>query len=204
SKILNSKIKTLTLSDRWILSRLNSVIDSITKKIADYQFGEAGQELYEFVWHEFADWYLEISKFQMAEKKLKNNTIYCLKFIIYNLLKLLHPFIPFVTEEINIHLNNLTIEKNGFLPEKAMEQFNQLLIVANWSAVKRKYINKKIESQFEKIKKIVAEIRNWKSEQKIPFNQEVEYQIQKEEKNLLIIKEVKTLVEQMTKTKLIS
>jgi valyl-tRNA synthetase len=204
SKILNSKIKTLTLSDKWILSRLNSVIDSITKKIADYQFGEAGQELYEFVWHEFADWYLEISKFQMAEKKLKNNTIYCLKFIIYNLLKLLHPFIPFVTEEINIHLNNLTIEKNGFLPERAMEQFNQLLIVANWSAVKRKYINKKIESQFEKIKKIVTEIRNWKSEQKIPFNQEVEYQIQKEEKNLLIIKEVKTLVEQMTKTKLIS
>jgi len=196
-------LKPMTLADKWIMSRLNGLIDSITKKIDDYQFGEAGQELYEFVWHEFADWYIEISKSQINDPKLKNNTVYYLEFTIYNLLKLLHPFIPFVTENIYQQWNNkITGEKNN------------LLMATVWPEMDKKFISSKSEKIFEEIKKSVIEIRNWKLEQKIPFKQETEYKIKAKnpETNLFYFgaskknaaqEETKNIVEKLTKTKLI-
>jgi len=85
------KDKNLTLDDKWILKRLNETIESITKKIENYELGESARELYEFVWHEYADKYIEASK-----KQEKNLNIYVFKTI----LKLLHPFVPFITESI--------------------------------------------------------------------------------------------------------
>jgi valyl-tRNA synthetase len=85
------KDKNLTLDDKWILKRLNEVIKSTTKKIENYQLGEAARELYKFVWHEYADKYIEISK-----KQEKNINVYVFKTI----LRLLHPFMPFITEHI--------------------------------------------------------------------------------------------------------
>ena len=85
------KDKNLTLDDKWILKRLNETIESITKKIENYELGESARELYEFVWHEYADKYIEASK-----KQEKNLNIYVFKTI----LKLLHPFMPFITESI--------------------------------------------------------------------------------------------------------
>ena len=153
-------IKPKTLADEWILSRLNSVIDSVTKKIKNYELGEATKELYEFTWHEFADWYLEISKLQITDENLKNNTVYSLQFIVYSLLKLLHPFIPFVTEKINIQFNNLT-----------PKQFNELLLVAPWPRAKKILINQKAEKKFEKVKNLTTEIRKWRKENKISSRQ---------------------------------
>ena len=113
-------IKPATLADQWIFSRLNNLIISTTKKIENYELGEAAKELYEFGWHELADWYLEASKFQTTNDQLKNNTDQCLKFILDNLLKLLHPFIPFVTEQIWQSTRPDRLDKN-----------NNLLIVAS-------------------------------------------------------------------------
>ena len=83
--------KNLTPDDKWILKRLNETIKSITKKIENYELGESARELYEFVWHEYADKYIEASK-----KQEKNVNIYVFKTI----LKLLHPFMPFITEHL--------------------------------------------------------------------------------------------------------
>jgi len=124
----------LTLADRWILSRLNTIIEETTKKIENYQLGEAVRQLYDFVWHEYADWYIEVSKLQ------KQNLNYHIFKII---LKLLHPFMPFITEYIwQLHYKN----KNA-------------LIVSEWPKPNKKLINKKAESEFEKIKQKIIKIR---------------------------------------------
>ena len=162
--------------------------------------GEAARELYEFTWHELADWYLEISKFQMDKEKLKTNTVYCLQFIVYSLLKLLHPFIPFVTEQI-WQSTNYKLNTNIQITNKSSKKQN-LLIVADWPKVDKKFINKKTEKEFEKIKNFVVKIRNWKQEQGIPLKEEVEYKACPEFKEILKKIEKKNLIEKMARVKI--
>lgn len=96
----------LQIADLWILHRLNETIDSVTHHLERYDFGEAGRALYDFAWDDFCDWYIEFSKLSLygdavAEKEQTNAV---LVYVLDNLLRLLHPFIPFVTEEIWQHL----------------------------------------------------------------------------------------------------
>ncbi len=94
---------TLTLPDRWILTRLREVIEEVTKALEDYRFNEAAQALYHFVWHRFCDWYLELIKpylYQREDEGLRSRTQGTLVFVFDKLLKMLHPFMPFITEEI--------------------------------------------------------------------------------------------------------
>ena len=121
------KNKELTLADKWILSRLNSTIKSITEKIENYQLGEATRELYDFIWHEYADWYIEISKTQK-----KNLNVHIFK----NILVLLHPFMPFISE----HLWQMNYKEKD------------ALIISPWPVCEKNLINKKTETEFEKIK----------------------------------------------------
>jgi len=134
--------KNFSLADKWILSRLNTLIKEISEKIENYQLGEAVRQLYDFVWHEYADWYIELSKLQ---EKDFNQEIFKI------ILQLLHPFMPFITEHIwQINYKN----------EKA-------LIVSKWPKANKKLINKKAESEFEKIKQKIIEIRKKKPNQKL-------------------------------------
>lgn len=93
----------LPLADRWILSRLTHVIHSVTEALDNYRFNEAAGELYQFVWHEFCDWYLEIIKptlYDTHNAGDRDRTVCVLWHVLRDMLVLLHPFIPFVTEEI--------------------------------------------------------------------------------------------------------
>lgn len=102
----NSKLQTLnsgplTLPNRWILSRLNHVIREIRKSLEDYRFNDAAGSIYQFVWHEFCDWYLEMAKSDLSQdSKEKEETLNCLIHTLDHSLRLLHPFMPFITEEI--------------------------------------------------------------------------------------------------------
>jgi valyl-tRNA synthetase len=183
-----NKFKILTLADKWILSRLNTIIESTTKKIKNYQFGEAIRELYDFVWHEFADWYLEIAKFQISNPKTKNSTALILYNSLLNILKLLHPFIPFVSEAIYQLIAN------------DEQQKTKLLMIENWPKANKKLINKKAENDFEKIKELIVEIRNFKAKEKIPFNEIKKYQIKEPSKIILANQE---MIENLAKVKLI-
>ena len=180
--------KTLTISDKWILSRLNTIIESTTKKIKNYQFGEAIRELYDFVWHEFADWYLEIAKFQISNPKTKNSTALILYNSLLNILKLLHPFIPFVSEEIYQQIANNN------------QQTKKILMIEGWPKLDKKLINKNAENDFEKIKELIIEIRNFKTKEKIPFNEIKKYQIKEPSKIILANQE---MIENLAKVKLI-
>ena len=95
-----------SLADRWIVSRLNHLIAAATRLIEDYQFGEAGRQIYEFFWGEYCDWYLEIAKIQLraaderGDRAARTATLGTLTSVLDCALRLLHPYVPFVTEEI--------------------------------------------------------------------------------------------------------
>ena len=96
----------LRLEDRWILSRHNRLIGDVTRLLDSYQFGEAGKQIYEFLWGEFADWYIEASKVRLygQDDSEKEVALQVLVHVFEHALRLLHPFMPFVTEEIWQHL----------------------------------------------------------------------------------------------------
>jgi len=97
---ISKTIKPKTTADKKILNQLTKIKKSTEKDLDNYRFGQALHKLYEFFWHNFCDKYIEISKKQMADDKLQKNTQEILIYILLSSLKLLHPFMPFITEEI--------------------------------------------------------------------------------------------------------
>lgn len=94
-----------SFKDRWILSRLSETIDETNRGLETYRFNDAALAVYQFLWHEFCDWYIELSKVVLyggSEEKIDN--VNCLFYVFENILKLLHPFMPFVTEEIWLNI----------------------------------------------------------------------------------------------------
>jgi valyl-tRNA synthetase len=107
SKPLLKNIK-LTTADRKILTRLNKVIKKVNQDLDKLRFGQPLHLLYDFFWHDFCDQYIEASKQQLQNPALKHNTKKILLYVLTTTLKLLHPFVPFITEEIwqTLPLNN--------------------------------------------------------------------------------------------------
>ena len=97
--ILNSQFSIQTLADRWILSRYHRLVAEVGRLMEGYNFGEAGRQIQEFVWSDFADWYVEIAKVQLDDEALRPVTQQILFEVLEGSLRLLHPFMPFVTEE---------------------------------------------------------------------------------------------------------
>ncbi len=94
------RLQPMTDADRAILAKLDATIKNVTDHLDNFLLHEAAQEIYQFTWHEFADIYIEASKKQLADEKLRKSTLSTLRFSLLTILKLLHPFMPFVTEEI--------------------------------------------------------------------------------------------------------
>ncbi|MDP2932672.1 MAG: class I tRNA ligase family protein [bacterium] len=99
-QILNSKLDPITDADKNILTKLEQTVKKVTEDLEAFRLHEAAQEIYQFTWHELADVYIEKSKEQLKDEKLKDSTLYTLHFTLLTVLKLLHPFMPFITEEI--------------------------------------------------------------------------------------------------------
>jgi len=149
-----------TLADAWILSLFNTTLVELTNNLDKLEFSAAGEGLRDFSWNEFADWYLEIAKFQMADDLLKQNTEEILLFILERLLIMWHPFIPFVTEEI---WSNIESKK--------------LLMVQNWPEVFIRELNTASLSSFDLIKKVIIAIRNLRAENNIEPAKKIKIQI---------------------------
>lgn len=149
SQISNSKkvssfkfqVSRLTLAEKWILSRLNSVVREVTDHLDKFEFSQAGEKLRAFTWDEFADWYIEINKIQPNPALLV--TLYSL------LLKLWHPFMPYVTEALWPNFGE------------------NLLMIADWPKLEKKLVNKKAEKDFEVLKNIIVAVRGMRADYKI-------------------------------------
>ena len=99
--LLSSESVSLDLPSRWILSRLSVAVQEINESLKEYRFNDASSAIYQFIWHEFCDWYIEMSKHALYEgEREKPATLACLVSVLDHALRLLHPFMPFVTEEI--------------------------------------------------------------------------------------------------------
>lgn len=144
---------TLSLSDKWIISSLNDLVVEVNEKFESYDIGLAASELYDFFWNIFCDWYLEIAKVTINTSK--ESVLATLKHVLETLLKLLHPFIPFITEKIylNIAGNVNTIMLSSFPVSNAKHEY------------------KKEKEFFEKIIITIKAIRNVRAEWKVPENQ---------------------------------
>ncbi|MFH1427779.1 MAG: class I tRNA ligase family protein, partial [Patescibacteria group bacterium] len=141
---LKINYKNLTESDRWILNNFNIIREAVSLKIDNYEFSAAGEVLRSFTWNDFADWYLEVSKFE--KNKEKNNILI---YVLENLLKLWHPFMPFVTEKIWQEMGN-----------------KDLLIIQPWPE-RNNYFDIKKSVEFEKVIEVIKVIRNARAENKV-------------------------------------
>ena len=143
----------LQLPDKWILSRLNKVVEEISGHMEDGDFGIAAQNIYDFAWNEFCDWYIELSKGRLMGDDLeqKNNVRAVLVYVIESILKLLHPFMPYLTEEVYQHLP----EHEG------------MLITARWPEVKPEYAFETEETQMTGLMDIIRAIRNLRAEMNV-------------------------------------
>jgi valyl-tRNA synthetase len=144
-----------TLADQWILSRLNKKINQVTELLEEYQFGQATQELYDFVWREFCDWYIELVKprlYQQENSVDRQTAQYVTWFTLDNILRLLHPFMPFITEEIWQHVT-------------AKEE--ESLMVSHWPEADSLVTNNQAESKMELVMDVIRSIRNIRNEMKV-------------------------------------
>ena len=95
-----AELATLPLPERWIISRCHALVGEVTGQLAAYEFGPAGQSIYAFLWDEYADWYIEISKKRMGDPEAEKQARRTLVYVLDSCLRLLHPFMPFITEEL--------------------------------------------------------------------------------------------------------
>ena len=153
----------LTHPDKWILCRLNDVIKDVTKNLEKYELGLAAGKLYDFVWAQFCDWYIELCKPALYEagEDAKVNTLSVLTYVLETVLKLLHPFVPFVTEEIY-----------GYIPKTRGK-----LVLAKWPQPVKKYAYRKEMQNFDKVIDLIKSIRNVKNEMNVAPSKKVDLYI---------------------------
>jgi valyl-tRNA synthetase len=146
-----------SLPDRWIRGRLNNVIRDVRKSLEDYKFNEASNSLYQFIWHEFCDWYLELAKlylYQEGGEKRQKLTKRTLLEVLDAVLRLLHPFMPFITEEIWQQL-----------PQR---KENESIMIAQFPKPDKGYDDESVVDEMGLIIEVISALRNIRGEMNLP------------------------------------
>jgi valyl-tRNA synthetase len=159
----------MDITDRWILSRLAKTIREVTQSLDDFKFSEPLSALYKFFWNDFCDWYLEWIKPRMQDEQQKPIAQNVLSFVLDRILRLLHPFIPFITEIIFQKLNDITsagrlagIAETGNLSASHLAD-SEALVVAKWPEKLDSLINENIEKQISQVQTPVRAYRDMKN-----------------------------------------
>ena len=147
-------LETLTSADKWILSKVNTLAKDVTENLDKYELGIAVQKVYDFIWEEFCDWYIEMVKPRLYndEDTTKAAALWTLKTVLANALKMLHPYMPFITEEIFCTL----------CPEE------ESIMISSWPEFKTEWDFKADEEAVEIIKEAVRSIRNVRTGMNVP------------------------------------
>ena len=181
----DGKIETLTtdnwsLADSWIWAKLQTLIRDVERQFQNFQYGQAGQQIYDFLWSDFADWYVEVAKEQMKDPAAKKQTIETLARVFDIALRLLHPFTPFITEEVWGHLRRSVIDSPI---AKVAGGWPEMLIVAKFPEPRESegWEESKI-ADFALIQDLVRSIRNLRAEKSIAPSKKLAAQIAAGEK----------------------
>jgi valyl-tRNA synthetase len=150
-----------TLADRWILSRLTKLTGDVTRLIEEFQLGEAGRQINEFFWSDYCDWYLEIAKVQMqGNEQSRRSTAGILRAVLDQSMRLLHPFMPFVTEEVWQYLYRTSETDAARWPASA-------LIVAPWPQPNSAAIDDEAEQHFGLLQEAITRIRDARNQMNV-------------------------------------
>ena len=151
--VTNIDLSTLTDADKWILSKVNTLAKDVTDNMENYDLGVAVAKIYDFIWEEFCDWYIEMVKPRLYndDDTTKVAAIWTLKTVLINSLKLLHPYMPFITEEIFCNLSD-----------------EESIMISAWPEFKAEWDFTKEENAIETIKEAVRGIRNTRAGMNVP------------------------------------
>ena len=154
-----------SLADSWIWAKLQSLIRDVERLFQNFQYGQAGQQIYDFIWSDFADWYVEIAKEQLKDDATKARTVDTLARVLDISLRLLHPFTPFVTEEVWGHLHSALRDSQL---KDVCKDWPDALIVARWPEPHEPegWEESKI-ADFTLIQELVRSIRNLRAEKNV-------------------------------------
>ena len=156
-------VDTLSLEDRWLLSRLSTVTAEVTDAIEHYRFAEASRMLYDFAWDEFCSFYVEIAKPRLSDDALRDVTQSVMAHGLDTLLRLLHPTMPFVTESIWSHLNQAAPTRGVPTPSEPSAH----LMIAAWPEADQSHYDEEIEKQFNEFQEVIGAIRRIRASQNI-------------------------------------
>jgi len=156
----------MDITDRWILSRLARTIAEVTESLNQYKYSEPLAQLYRFFWNEFCDWYLEWIKPRMQDGRQKPIAQNVLAFVLDQTLRLLHPFLPFITEGIFQKLNEIAPMRQ--LQGVAQARHSTALVIAEWPASLNALINQKVEEQIPIVQDAIRAIRDIRSKYNRP------------------------------------
>ena len=156
--------ENLELEDKWILSKYNNLVADVTDNLEKYELGLAVSKLYDFIWDVFCDWYIEIAKVRLASdnEQAKSTAKAVLLYVFSNVLKLLHPFMPFITEEIW-----LTLPHEG-----------KSIMVSEWPEFKDELKFEDQEADFEKLMEAIRAIRNLRAQMNVPPSRKAQVYVQ--------------------------
>ncbi|MBO5868095.1 MAG: class I tRNA ligase family protein, partial [Oscillospiraceae bacterium] len=147
-------IDKLEIADKWVLSKLNALIAEVTENLEKYELGVAVQKVYDFIWDTYCDWYIELTKARLysEDAERKQTAIQVLVYVLDQILRLLHPFMPFITEEI----------------WQSIPHEGDALIVAEWPVVKAELAFKTEADLMESVMEAIRAIRNRRAEMNVP------------------------------------
>ena len=148
------------LADKWILSRLNDTVRDVTRLFDSFEFGETGRALYNFIWNDFCDWYIEMAKENLTgeDEKLKKNTQRILRYVLDQILRLMHPIMPFVTEKIWL----------------SMPHDGASLVVAEYPVEHTEFDNQVAEKDMDNLIELIKAVRNSRSEVNAPMSSAID------------------------------
>ena len=147
-------LSALTIADKWVLSKLNSLIADVTENLEKYELGVAVAKVYDFLWDTYCDWYIELTKVRLYSEDAaqKQSALQVLVYVLDQTLRLLHPFMPFITEEI----------------WQSLPHEGDALIVASWPQYRTDLAFKAEEDQMESVMGAIRAIRNRRAEMNVP------------------------------------
>ncbi|WP_096269584.1 valine--tRNA ligase [Paucisalibacillus globulus] len=161
----------LSLADKWILTRLNETIEHVTRNNDKYEFGEAGRHLHNFIWDELCDWYIEMAKLPLYgdDEQAKKTTQSVLAYVLDQTMRLLHPFMPFITEEI----------------WQKLPHEGESITVADWPTVREDFHDEKAAEEMKRLVSIIKSVRNIRAEVDTPMSKQISLLIQAKDDSIV-------------------
>ncbi len=177
------KPEKMEIADQWIISRYQRLVGEVTDNLSKYELGLAAQKIHDFTWNEFCDWYIELVKPRLygSDDSARGTALYTLVYVLSNTLKLLHPFMPFITEELWQHL-----------PHEG-----ESIMISTWPTEDKAEINKEAEDEMQAIMDAIRSIRNIRAEMEVAPSKKAKLILVTETQDVPVFENAKLYLEKL-------